>query len=130
MNKTSDSLGTTKTLAGPSLVLVEADTVNGELQDAGQRPGADSGNPMLGLLKLDSQGNGNVGVWECAPGGWPVDNRQDTEVCYILSGTAVLTDQSTGDKHRISAGDFLVLPVGWSGRWDVEQTVRKVYAIY
>jgi hypothetical protein len=28
------------------------------------------------------------------------------------------------------AGDLLVLPVGWSGRWDVTATLRKVYVIF
>jgi uncharacterized protein len=26
--------------------------------------------------------------------------------------------------------DLLVLPVGWTGRWDVTETLRKVYAIF
>jgi uncharacterized cupin superfamily protein len=99
------------------------------LAPAGQRPGADSGDPQLHTLPL-APGTGSAGVWECQPGGWPVVDRPDTEVAYILSGAATITDQATGTAHRVAAGDLLVLPRGWSGRWDVTETVRKVYAIY
>lgn len=115
---------------GPSLVLTPPQEVLGELTAAGQRPGADSGDPQLGVLAVDSAGNGTVGVWECQAGGWPVKDRADTEVCYILAGRATITDDASGTAHTIEAGSFLVLPVGWSGRWDVEETIRKVYAIY
>lgn len=115
---------------GPSLVLTQPKVVLGELPAAGQRAGADSGDPQLGLRVIDTLGNGNVGIWECQPGGWPVKDRVDTEACYILSGKATITDGATGTAHTLATGSFLVLPVGWSGRWDVEETIRKVYAIY
>jgi uncharacterized cupin superfamily protein len=101
-----------------------------DLTPAGPRPGADSGDPQLRTLPIAPQVTGNIGVWECQPGGWPVVDRPDTEVAYILSGTATITDEATGLVHQVSAGDLLVLPPGWSGRWDVTETVRKVYAIY
>jgi uncharacterized cupin superfamily protein len=63
------------------------------------------------------------------PGGWPVVNRPDTESCYIVSGRATVTDEATGEKQEISAGDVIVFPKGWSGRWDVTETIRKVYSI-
>lgn len=48
----------------------------------------------------------------------------------MLPGAATITDDATGSTHELRAGDLLVLPVGWSGRWDVTETLRKVYAIY
>lgn len=101
-----------------------------DLAPAGQRPGADSGDPQLHTLPLAAGTGGSAGVWECQPGGWPVLDRPDTEVAYILSGTATITDHTTDTAHTVTAGDLLVLPRGWSGRWDVTETVRKVYAIY
>jgi uncharacterized cupin superfamily protein len=101
-----------------------------DLRPAGQRPDADSGDPQLRTLPIAPQATGNIGVWECQPGGWPVVNRPDTEVAYILSGAATITDETTGTKHEVTAGSLLVLPVGWTGRWDVTETVRKVYAIH
>ncbi|MFC9556932.1 cupin domain-containing protein [Rhodococcus sp. NPDC056960] len=114
----------------PSLIHLPSTTVQGELTPAGRRPGADSGDPQLRTLPLDGGTDAQIGIWECQPGGWPVIDRLNTETCYIISGTATLTDDETGTKTEVSAGDFLVLPPGWSGRWDVTETVRKAYTIF
>jgi uncharacterized cupin superfamily protein len=99
-----------------------------QVQPAGQRPGADSGDPQLAIRTVTGA-PGNVGIWECQPGGWPVVDRPDTEVASIVAGRATITDESTGVAHEVTAGDLVVLPPGWTGRWDVTETVRKVYAI-
>lgn len=100
------------------------------LSPAGQRAGADSGDPQLRTFVADHQAQGNIGFWECQPGGWPVIDRTDTEVAYILSGTGTITDDATGTTYDIGVGDLVILPVGWSGRWDIGETVTKVYVIY
>ncbi len=110
--------------------LLKKNDVEGGLPAAGLRPGADSGSPVISVRTLAPHAGSNIGVWECQPGGWPVTSRTDTEVCYILAGTAQITDDATGAVNTVTAGDMVVLPTGWSGRWDVTQTVRKVYAIY
>ncbi len=114
----------------PSLTLTHSTDVAGALTPAGVRAGADSGDPRIGIHVVAPDAPGNIGVWECAPGGWPVTDRPDTEVCYILDGAATITDHGTGTKNELRAGDLLVLPAGWSGRWDVTTTLRKVYAIF
>ncbi|MCP1625990.1 cupin domain-containing protein [Pseudomonas nitroreducens] len=100
------------------------------LVKAGQRAGADRGDPQIAIQQLAPEATGNLGVWECQPGGWPVVNRPDTEFTYILSGRAVLTDDASGEQVEVGGGDLIILPPGWTGRWDVLETVRKVYAIY
>lgn len=100
------------------------------LTPAGQRAGADNGDPQIAIQTLAPDAVGNLGIWECKPGGWPVVNRPDTEFTYIISGRALLTDDSTGTVVEISGGDLVILPPGWTGRWDVIEPVRKVYAIY
>ncbi|WP_449433569.1 cupin domain-containing protein [Pseudomonas putida] len=100
------------------------------LNPAGLRAGADQGDPQIALHKLAPEAVGNIGVWECQPGGWPVLERPDTEFTYIISGLALLTDQASGQVVEVTGGDLIILPPGWSGRWDVLETVRKVYAIY
>ena len=109
-------------------VHVPAAKILGELEPTGHRPGFDSGDPKTAVLRFDTEVK--TGVWECQPGGWPIVDRADTEVCYVLSGAATITDDATGTKHELRAGDLLVLPAGWSGRWDVTETLRKIYAIY
>ncbi|WP_414445542.1 cupin domain-containing protein [Burkholderia sp. 22PA0106] len=59
-----------------------------------------------------------------------VPDRTDTEFTYIVSGRANLTDHASGEVVEIGAGNFVILPPGWTGRWDIIEPVRKVYAIY
>lgn len=98
------------------------------LTPAGQRAGADRGDPQVSVAELSNQGGIAVGVWECEPGGWPVVDRPDCEVATILSGKGVITD-ADGSETPIMAGAVVTLPKGWTGRWDIEETVRKVYVI-
>ena len=104
-------------------------TVTGPLQPEGQRSGADSGDPQISSLAFETPADVRVGVWECEPGSWPVVDRPDTETCYILSGRATITDTATGKTYEVSAGDVIVQPQGWSGRWDVTETIRKVWTL-
>lgn len=114
-----------------SMVIVKrSEITSAALPAAGQRAGADNGDPQLGVRPLAPEAPGNLGIWECQPGGWPVVNRPDTEFTYIISGRARLTDEAAGEAVEIGAGDLVILPPGWTGRWDVIETVRKVYAIY
>jgi uncharacterized protein len=114
----------------PALIHLHNTAVTGDLTPAGQRPGADSGDPQLATLTVESGTAAQVGIWECRPGGWPVVNRPNTETCYIISGRATLTDDETGTTVEISTGDYVTLPPGWSGRWDVTETLRKAYTIF
>lgn len=100
------------------------------LTPGGQRAGADRGDPQIACHPLTPEASGSLGVWECEPGGWPVVERKDTEFTYILSGKARLTDESSGQVIEISSGDLVILPPGWTGRWDILEPLRKVYAIF
>lgn len=111
-------------------IVKAAEIVSGELTSVGQRKGADSGDPQMKVKVLAPEAEGSLAVWECQPGGWPVINRPDTEFAYILSGHARLTDNSTGEAIDVTGGDLVILPQGWTGRWDILETIRKVYAIY
>jgi hypothetical protein len=103
---------------------VPAAKILGELEPNGHRAGFDSGDPKTAILKFDTEVK--TGVWECQPGGWQ-STREDTEVCYIVSGRATITDGENGTVYDVAAGDVIVQPKGWSGRWDVTETIRKVY---
>jgi uncharacterized protein len=98
------------------------------LEPAGLRAGHDSGSPEMSVREMYS-GNGiDVGVWECTPGGWPIANRPNTEICSIVSGTGTITD-ADGTVRQLEPGTVLTLPKGWSGRWDITTTLRKVYVL-
>ncbi len=93
----------------------------------GPRAGADQGNPQVSVREIFKDDSIQVGVWECTSGGWPVD-RTDTEIATIVSGTGVITD-ADGTEHVLTPGSVVTLPKGWSGRWDLTETLRKVYVI-
>lgn len=53
-----------------TMTIVKRDEIeNGNLPAAGLRAGADSGNPQLGVQTLAPNAQGNLGIWECQPGG-------------------------------------------------------------
>jgi hypothetical protein len=98
----------------------------GPLEPTGPRIGADSGQPMTATRVLHDAPPIQVGVWECTPGGWSIENRPNTEIVHILGGVARITD-ADGAVRDLRPGSVVVLPRGWSGRWDITQTVRKLY---
>ena len=108
-------------------VHVPSATILGELEPNGHRKGYDSGDPKTSILRFDTDALVKTGIWECQPGGWEVTPREDTEVCYILSGRATITDHATGNRFEITGGDVIVQPKDWTGRWDVTETIRKFY---
>ena len=109
----------------PSLGLTDAELF-GDLPATGPRAGADRGEPQTRTRVLFDHGPVNCGVWECTPGGWAIEDRPNTEIVHILLGAATITD-ADGTVHELTAGSAHVLPKGWSGRWDISETIRKLY---
>lgn len=112
----------------PSLVANVPADLTADLEDWGPRAGADSGDPRMSGRIFFEGGGVQVGVWECTPGGWPIESRPDHETVQILAGRARLTN-ADGSSVELVTGDVLTLPKGWSGRWDIIETVRKLYFI-
>ena len=106
----------------------QTEVVSGPLDSWGQRPGARGEAATRGRKLLDQEGQPAVGIWDCTPGSWTVTDRQDTEVSTILAGRGRITD-SDGEQQEIGPGDVLVLPLGWSGRWEILEPLRKVYVV-
>lgn len=87
-----------------------------------------SGHPADSLRELWSRVGTEVsaGLWECTPGEFLTKREFCDEVVYIISGSGTLVhDDGTRSPHQ--AGDFVVIPDGWSGRWIVTTEIRKVY---
>ncbi|MBS3941671.1 MAG: DUF861 domain-containing protein [Actinobacteria bacterium] len=109
---------------------ITADAATTPLVAQGQRAGADRGDPQVcsHAIHRDDRSGAVAGLWTCTPGSWPVPPRDNTEVAHILSGRARITD-ADGHEKLVGPGDVLVLPVGWAGRWEIIEEVRKVYVI-
>jgi uncharacterized protein len=115
-------------MSTPHLIAVPAAELNADLEDWGPRVGADVGEPMMAGRILHDADGVQTGLWECTPGGWAIESRPDTETVRILAGRARLSD-ADGTSVELTPGDWLTLPKGWSGRWDILETVRKFYII-
>ena len=103
-----------------------AAAIEGELEPWGLREGANQGKPeTAGKLVVSGHGM-SAGVWECTPGGWDTVDRHATEAMLFLSGRARITTKGA-EPVIVQAGDSLVLPKGWHGRWEVLETVRKFF---
>ncbi|CAN5188205.1 cupin domain-containing protein [soil metagenome] len=113
---------------GLALALSRAADIDGPLPATGRRAGADVGDAQTGLLEIFRSERVKFGVWECTPGGWEIENRKDTETMILLAGRVRLTTRGE-EPVELGTGDAFVLPRGWSGRWDVLETVRKVYTL-
>ena len=111
-----------------TMVVAYADVLDGGLEPLGPRAGADSGDPQTSGITFFAGHGVEVGVWECTPGGWAIVDRTTTETMLLLGGTVTITP-ADGEPVDLGEGDVFVLPKGWSGRWDVTETVRKLYVV-
>lgn len=105
-----------------------------KLTPKGPRKNADVGTPHDATRPLTSiigeTTETDAGSWWCAAGGWPSPNpRTTTEVFYVLSGRGRLTD-ADGMAHDFGPGDVCILPLGWSGRWDIFEDIHKVWVTH
>lgn len=100
-----------------------------ELDDWGPLPEA-TGEPMAtaGKKLWTGEGDNEVGIWRCAPGPsrWHFETN---ESITVIAGCMTVTDDE-GDSTVIAAGDSAVFPRGWSGTWDIHDTVLKVYTVF
>src|SRR5215469_6741096 len=69
----------------------------------------------------------HVSIFECTPAKTSHRNRPTDvdEFVYVLSGKLILT-QPDGTKHEYHPGDSLVLPVGYTGTWEMQGNYREL----
>jgi uncharacterized cupin superfamily protein len=83
-------------------------------------------NQLEAIAAVWSAPSATAGIWECGPGEFTADRSNDTEVCYIVSGSGTVVGED-GVSADIAPGSFLVLPKGWRGTWVVRETIRKTF---
>jgi uncharacterized protein len=95
----------------------------GPLAEATDQPMQTSGTTMWA-----GEGEQEAGVWECTagPSRWKLDTN---EVVHIVSGRMTVTPDG-GEPTDIGPGDTAVFPLGWTGTWQIHETIRKVYVIF
>jgi uncharacterized protein len=99
-----------------------------ELEDWGPLEEATGEEMTTSGLTLWQDGDQEIGVWECTPGPsrWTLETH---EFVQILAGRMTVTPDG-GEPTEIGAGDTAVFPRGWTGTWQIDETIRKVYVIF
>ena len=69
----------------------------------------------------------HVSIFECTPAKTSHRRRPTDadEFVYVLSGKLILTEPN-GTKHEYHPGDSLVLPVGYTGTWEMQGNYREI----
>lgn len=71
-------------------------------------------------------GKAHAGIWEATAGAFRSHIQGYIEFCHIVEGSCRLVDPD-GSVHHFQAGDSFVLPDGFSGHWEVDDRVKKVF---
>ena len=111
-----------------TITLLLAEATQADLQDWGPLSEA-TGEPMATHgVTVWEEGRASAGIWECEPGvsHWVFQTNQ---VVLIVAGRMTITPDG-GERSEIGVGDVAVFPAGWTGTWEIHETVRKVYSIF
>ena len=90
--------------------------------------GVQAATPEAALVVWSAPEGVETGIWEATPGRFGATRDGYHEVCQILSGRATLAPTG-GEPVQIGPGDTLVTPAGWTGVWEVHETLRKTYVV-
>ncbi|HZZ97730.1 MAG TPA: cupin domain-containing protein [Jatrophihabitantaceae bacterium] len=103
-------------------------TVDAELEDWGPLEEATGPEMTTSGVELWADGEQSGGIWQCTPGPshWTLETH---EVIQLIAGRMTVTPDG-GEPTELAAGDTAVFPRGWTGTWQIHETVRKVYAIF
>ena len=80
-------------------------------------------------LWMSIDGLTKVGIWDCTPGKFTANRSEMAELCHVMSGSATVTNLDGSGSMKITAGDLLVLPIGWRGEWVIYEHMRKTYVL-
>ncbi len=116
------------TTSATQLAVVHDAATRTDLEDWGPLEGATGPEMRTSGLTLWEAGDASSGIWECpaGPSRWTLETQ---EFVHLLTGRMTVTPDGA-EPVELVAGDTMVFPLGWSGTWDITETLRKVYVIY
>ena len=91
-------------------------------------PTAISGSPYESWHVIHDDGRTEIGVWEVTPGSFRGTKEGVVESMHFVAGAGTIT-AADGTATEIRPGVVMFCPDGWSGVWDVRETIRKTYTI-
>ena len=104
------------------------DAPDRELEDWGPLPEATGPEMTTSGYTLWKDGDQEIGIWACTPGPsrWLLETN---EFIHVVAGRMTVTPDA-GSPLELMGGDYALFPTGWSGTWDISETLRKVYVIF
>jgi uncharacterized protein len=114
----------TEPTSAAGIPAVVIDTVATVMPEAVQKPTGTKGQVESLVTSWTGPDGSMAGVWECSPGTFTTQKKGVFETSQVISGRATVTSDE-GTVQEISAGSMVVLPDGWSGTWQVHETIRK-----
>ena len=85
-----------------------------------------SGHPQTGFVELGALSNVDIGIWEHSVG--VSTDIETNEVFIVLSGTAIIEFlDSQKEQINVQSGSIVQLEEGMKTRWNVTETLRKIY---
>jgi uncharacterized cupin superfamily protein len=87
-----------------------------------------SGSPEASTLVLHKDDRCETGVWRVTPGEFTTVHEGYVEAVTITAGRGRLIDDE-GTVTELTPGTVAVLENGWRGRWAVDETIVKSYAV-
>lgn len=79
------------------------------------------------LISFERPDDGHVsGVWSATKGKLRLSDYPFTEFCYIVEGKVRL-ESSSGEVNEYRAGDAFIIPLGFEGKWETVEDVKKFY---
>jgi uncharacterized cupin superfamily protein len=104
------------------------DVLATELATGRAVPTAETGAPYESWHVISDDGQVELGIWEVTPGSFRGSCDGYYEQMHFVAGRGSITD-AAGEVTAIQPGVVMLCPDGWSGVWEVEETVRKTYAV-
>jgi uncharacterized protein len=86
------------------------------------------GSPQANTVVLYKDERSELGLWQISPGEFTTVHQGYVESVTIASGRGRLVHDD-GTVTELRPGSVAVLEEGWAGRWVVEETIVKSYAV-
>ncbi len=80
-------------------------------------------------LWCSADGSIEMGVWEVDAGRFQADFSAYGELIHVISGEVNCTGDD-GSRFTVRSGDWMTIPRGWTGDWDVLSPLRKEYVTW
>ena len=90
-----------------------------------------TGNPLRTTWNhYDSAGGEfSCGLWQCEPGCWRIQFAPNKDEFFCVIEGRVRLHQEDGVTVDVGPGEAAVIPAGFTGKFEVIETVKKYYVI-